>query len=385
MPVPRRRAVRSAAAAIALGALLGWPARHLPAQPAPASAQDAAEAVPEFRVDPDWPKPLPNAWIFGQVSGVAVDRHDQIWIVHRPRSLQERQVLAGREPPPAACCVAAPPVLVFDMSGNLLRAWGGPGAGYEWPESEHGIYVDAEDNVWLAGNGPRDHHLLKFTPDGQLRLQIGRAGASRGSNDTANLNRPADVEVDAAARELYVADGYGNRRVIVFDADTGAYRRHWGAYGERPHDEPLPPYEPGRPPSRSFGSPVHCVRLTRDGLVYVCDRVNNRVQVFRRDGTYVQEFFVARETRLNGAVADLVPSPDPGQRFLYAVDNTNGVARVLRRRDGEVLSAFGRMGRYAGQFMVPHNVAVDGQGNLYVTEVDTGQRVQRFRRADPQR
>ena len=245
--------------------------------------------------------------------------------------------------------------------------------------------MDAEDNVWLAGSGPRDHQILKFGQDGAFRLQIGRAGASRGSNDTENLNRPADVEVDAAARELYVADGYGNRRVVVFDADTGAYKRHWGAYGDRPHDDPLPSYDPARPPPRSFGSPVHCVRLTRDGLVYVCDRVNNRVQVFRRDGAFVREFFVARDTRLNGAVADVVPSPDPEQRFLYSVDNTNGLARVLRRRDGEVLSAFGRMGRYAGQFMVPHNVAVDGQGNLYVTEVDTGQRVQRFRRTDLQR
>jgi DNA-binding beta-propeller fold protein YncE len=173
--------------------------------------------------------------------------------------------------------------------------------------------------------------------------------------------------------------------VIVFDTETGRYKRHWGAYGEAPHDNPLPPFDPAQPASRSFGSPVHCVRLTHDGLVYVCDRVNNRVQVFRRDGSFVQEFFIARETRLNGAVADLVPSPDREQRFLYAVDNTNSLARVLRRRDGEVLSSFGRMGRYAGQFMVPHNVAVDSQGNLYVTEVDTGQRVQRFRRADPQR
>jgi DNA-binding beta-propeller fold protein YncE len=343
------------------------------------------EVPPDFQVDPFWPKPLPNNWIIGQVAGVAVDKRDHIWIIHRPASLAERQVLAGRNPPQTRCCVAAPPVLVFDMSGNLLRHWGGPGQGYEWPQSEHGIYVDANDFVWLAGNGPRDHQILKFALDGRFVMQIGRAGASQGSNDTQNLNRPADTEVDVAARELYVADGYGNRRVIVFDSETGAYKRHWGAYGERPQDGPMPAYDPSQPPSRSFANPVHCVRLTRDGLVYVCDRVNNRVQVFRRDGTFVQEFFIARETRLNGAVADLVPSPDPEQRFLYSVDNTNSEARVIRRRDGEVLSTFGRMGRYAGQFMVPHNVAVDSQGNIYISEVDTGQRVQRFRRADPQR
>lgn len=337
---------------------------------------------PGFEVDPYWPKALPNNWIFGQVAGAAVDRRDHIWIIHRPRSLQERQVMAGRDPKPTICCVAAPPVLVFDTAGNLLRAWGGPGDGFQWPESEHGIYVDDEDNVWLAGNGPRDHHLLKFTLDGRFQMQIGPAGAFTGSNDTANLNRPADTEVDIKTREIFVADGYGNRRVIVFNMDTGAYLRHWGAYGERPHDNPLPAYDPAAPPSRSFATPVHCVRLTRDGLVYVCDRVNNRVQVFRRDGSFVQEFFIARDTRLNGAVADLVPSRDEGQRFLFTVDNTNSVARVLRRSDGEVLATFGRMGRYAGQFMVPHNIAVDSMGNLYISEVDTGQRIQRFRRVE---
>ena len=355
---------------------------------APAIAHDASapeDVPPGFAVDPFWPKALPNNWIFGQVAGIAVDKRDHIWIVHRPASLQERQVLAGRTPQPTICCVAAPPVLVFDQAGNLLRSWGGPGQGYEWPQSEHGIYVDDEDNVWLAGNGPRDNQLLKFTLDGRFLMQIGRSGASQGSNDTQNLNRPADTEVDVRTREVFVADGYGNRRVVVYNMDTGAYLRHWGAYGERPHDNPLPAYDPAQPPSRSFGSPVHCVRLTRDGLVYVCDRVNNRVQVFRRDGTFVSEFFVARETRLNGAIADIVPSRDEQQRFLFSADNTNSVARVLRRRDGEVLSTFGRMGRYAGQFMVPHNVALDSGGNLYVSEVDTGQRVQRFRRMDQNR
>jgi DNA-binding beta-propeller fold protein YncE len=380
---PRRSWLRGLLAACAALALLATPglAQHALAQ----HAHDAAEVPPNFQVDPFWPKPLPNNWIIGAVAGVAVDRRDHIWIIHRPATLAPRQVLAATTPPQTLCCVAAPPVLVFDMSGNLVRAWGGPAQGFEWPQSEHGIYVDAEDNVWLAGNGPRDHQILKFSLDGRFRMQIGRAGASTGSNDTQNLNRPADTEVDVEARELFVADGYGNRRVVVFDTETGAYKRHWGAYGERPHDDPMPAFDPAQPPSRSFANPVHCVRLTRDNLVYVCDRVNNRVQVFRRDGTFVQEFFVARETRLNGAIADLVPSPDAGQRYLYSVDNTNSVARVLRRQDGQVLSTFGRMGRYAGQFMVPHNVAVDSQGNLYISEVDTGQRVQRFRRMDAQR
>jgi DNA-binding beta-propeller fold protein YncE len=386
MPHAARRIVRGLTALVlaisCAGAAAQAQAQRRPSPPNDTHGHAAPVLPPQFQVDPFWPKPLPNNWIIGQVAGVAVDRRDHIWIVHRPRSLAERQVLAGRNPPPARCCVAAPPVLVFDMSGNLLRHWGGPGQGYEWPESEHGIYVDANDHVWLAGNGPRDHQILKFTLDGRFLMQIGRAGASRGSNDTQNLNRPADAEVDAEARELYVADGYGNRRIVVFDSETGAYKRHWDAYGERPHDDPLPRYDPAQPPSCSFGSPVHCVRLTRDGLVYICDRVNNRVQVFRRDGTFVHEFFAARETRLNGAVADLVPSRDAEQRFLFSADNTNSVAQVIRRADGEELSTFGRMGRYAGQFMVPHNIAADSQGNLYISEVDTGQRVQRFRRVD---
>lgn len=359
--------------------------------PAGCAACGPIVAVPPgFQVDPFWPKALPNNWIIGAVAGVAVDKRDHIWIVHRPGTLAERQLLAARTPPATTCCVAAPPVLVFDMSGNLLRHWGGPGQGYDWPASEHGVYVDANDFVWLAGNGPKDHQILKFTLEGRFVMQIGRAGQSRGNSDTENLNRPADVEVDREARELYVADGYGNRRVIVFDSETGAYKRHWGAYGEPPVDDavaaygPASAYDPDRPPSRQFASPVHCVRLTRDGLVYVCDRTNDRYQVFRRDGTFVSEHFVAPRTRLNGSVADLVPSPDAGQRFLYSVDNSNGVARVIRRSDGEVLSTFGRPGRQAGQFHVPHNIAVDSQGNLYITEVDTGQRVQRFRRTDPQ-
>ncbi|MCI0756249.1 NHL repeat-containing protein [Teichococcus vastitatis] len=345
--------------------------------------------MPEFQVDPFWPKPLPNNWIIGAVAGVAVDKRDHIWIVQRPGTIAQRQLMAERNPPETNCCVRAPSVLVFDRQGNVLRHWGGPGPGYEWPEVEHGVYVDANDFVWLAGSGAKDHQLLKFTLDGQFVMQIGRSGQSRGNADTANLNRPADVEVDTEAREVYVADGYGNRRVIVFDSETGAYKRHWGAYGQPPVDGGpeayggTAAYTPGQPPSRQFASPVHCVRLTRDRQVYVCDRTNDRYQVFRRDGTFVSEHFIAPQTRLNGSVADLIPSLDPSQEFLFSVDNSNGVARVIRRRDGEVLSTFGRPGRWAGQFHVPHNIAQDSEGSLYISEVDNGQRVQRFVRRGP--
>jgi hypothetical protein len=352
---------------------------------AAASMAQTPNTTPQLQVDPFWPKPLPNDWVLGQVSGVAVDSRGHVWIVQRPSSLTERERGAEQNPPLGLCCRAAPPVLVFDHSGNLVRSWGGPGAGYEWPASEHGIYVDASDSVWLAGNGDNDSQILKFTLDGKFLLQIGRSGQSKGSNDTANLGSPADLFVDTAAHEVYVADGYRNRRVIVFDSETGAYKRHWGAYGDRPSDDATPPYDPSRPPSRQFGNPVHCVRPTNDDLVYVCDRVNNRVQIFRRDGTFVSEAFFERNTLLSGSVSELAFSPDAAQSFIYMVDGVNNELRIVDRASNEILARVGRAGRYAGQFHVVHNIAADAEGNVYTTEVNTGQRVQKFRRLDSPR
>ena len=313
---------------------------------------------------------------------MAVDKRGHVWIVQRPRSLSDRELGAQQKPPFSKCCVAAPPVLVFDQAGNLVRSWGGPGTGYEWPQSEHGVFVDGGDRVWLAGNGDKDSQILKFTIDGTFLLQIGRSGQSKGSNDTANLGSPADLHVDLAAREVYVADGYGNRRVIVFDSETGAYKRHWGAYGKTPSDAATPPYDPAAPPSQQFGRPVHCVRPAKDGLVYVCDRTNDRLQIFRKDGTFVSETFFEKETRLNGSVSEVAFSQDAGQRFLYMVDGVNNELRVVERSSLATLARIGRPGRYAGQFHAVHNVTVDQQGNVYTTEVNTGQRVQKFRRVN---
>ena len=345
-------------------------------------AQAQTPPAPRLQVDPFWPKELPNNWILGQVSGVAVDREGLVWIVHRPGSLSDREVGATQHPPGSKCCVAAPPVLAFDAAGNVVRSWGGPGGGYEWPEVEHGIHVDANGFVWLAGSGAKDAQILKFTRDGTFVMQIGRPGQSRGSNDVSNLGRPADVFADTAAREIYVADGYGNHRVIVFDSETGAYKRHWGAYGKPPSDEKLPAYDPARPPSPQFGNPVHCVRLTNDGLVYVCDRTNDRVQIFRKDGTFVAEHAFEPKTLLNGSVSELVFSPDPEQAFIFMVDGVNNELRIIERRSHATLARVGRPGRYAGQFHVVHNIAIDAQGNVYTAEVNTGQRVQKFRRLD---
>ena len=339
--------------------------------------QTAAPSATRYAVDPDWPKALPDKWLLGAVAGVAVDKRDHIWIIHRPGSFTDDEKAASFSPPRAACCVPAPSVVEFDADGNVLRSWGMAGAGFDFPKREHGIYVDQQDNVWIAGNHEQDHQVLKFTADGKFLLQIGKAGQTGGSNDTRLLGKPAHMELDAAANELYVADGYGNRRVIVFDATTGAYKRHWGAYGNKP-DDTKTSYDPAAPPSKQFGSPVHCVRLATDGLVYVCDRENNRIQVFRKSGEFVREIFLAKETRLIGSVWDMVLSTDPNQTYIYVADGANNQVHVLSRETGVEVSSFGRNGRMAGQFHWVHNIAIDSKGNIFTAEVDTGKRLQRF-------
>lgn len=332
-------------------------------------------AGPAYAVDPYWPKPLPNAWLLGQVAGIATDKNQTIWVIHRPNTLTEDERGATLKPPRSNCCTPAPPVLQFDANGQLLQAWGGPGAGYEWPKNEHGIYADPEGNIWLGGNDAKDHMILKFTAQGKFLMQIGRAGQSEGSLSTTQLGRPAHMEMDVAARELYVADGYQNRRIVVFDADTGAFKRMWGAYGQAPQDGPFPNYDPQAP---YFGNPVHCVRLMRDGTVLVCDRMNNRIQVFTKEGKFLRQMVFEANTRGSGSVWDLVASEDPSQTYLMIADGTNNEVRIVRRETGEVVGTLGRSGRQAGDFHWVHNIAIDAQGNLYTAEVDTGKRAQKF-------
>jgi len=339
-----------------------------------------AEDVPRFAVEPFWPKPLPDNWILGQVAGAAVGSNDHVWVIHRPLTLLDDEKGAMEAPPATKCCSPAPPVLEFDSDGNLLRSWGGPGPNYDWPKNEHGIFIDHDRNVWLAGNDPTDHQILKFTPDGHFLKQIGKAGLTGGSNSETELGRPAHMVIDEAAHELYVADGYLNHRVIVFDSVTGVYKRHWGAYGHRPSDGKLPPYRPNAPPPEQFATPVHCVRISHDGLVYVCDRTNDRIQVFHKDGTFVREFHVEPQTLANGSVWDLVLSEDTDERYIFLADGSNEQIVTLDRATGEPLSSFGRGGRMAGQFKWVHNIAIDSAGNLYTAEVGFGRRVQKFKR-----
>jgi DNA-binding beta-propeller fold protein YncE len=354
-------------------------------------AADRIVSAPYFDVDPLWPKPMPNHWMLGSAVGVSVDDRDHVWIVHRPASLADNEKGLDLKPPTGECCSAAPHVLEFDADGTLVGHWGGPGQGYEWPSSAHGITVDYKGNVWIGGNGAGDAQVLKFTRGGQLVLQLGKADARKGPNDEKgqptyaggshdprNFGRAAKIFVDPKTNEAYIADGYLNKRVAVIDADTGALKRYWGAYGNRPDDASPGPYKPEAPPAQQFRNPVHCADLSTDGLVYVCDRVNNRLQVFTPDGTFVKETFLGKNSLSEGAVWDVAFSRDPQQTFLYVADGRNMKIRVLRRDTLEELTAFGDGGRQPGQFYGVHSIATDSQGNIYTTETYEGKRLQKF-------
>jgi DNA-binding beta-propeller fold protein YncE len=351
-----------------------------------------AGQAPYFEVDPLWPKPLPNHWLLGSAIGVSVDERDHVWIIHRSSAtLGNNEKGLELKPPTGECCAGAPPVLEFDPEGNLVSHWGGPGEGYEWPASNHGITIDHKGNVWIGGNGPEDAQVLKFTRAGKFLLQIGKSGARQGpndakgqptyvggSNDQMAFGRVAKIFVDPTANEAYLADGYLNKRVAIVDADTGKLKRYWGAYGNKPDDTNLGPYKPEAPPAQQFRNPVHCADLSRDGFVYVCDRQNNRLQVFTKEGKFVKEAFFAKNSLSEGSVWDVAFSRDPGQTYIFLADGRNMKIRVLRRDTLEELTSFGDGGRQPGQFYAVHSIATDSKGNLYTTETYEGKRLQKF-------
>jgi DNA-binding beta-propeller fold protein YncE len=343
-----------------------------------ASQDQAMVQAPRFEVDPLWPKPLPNNWRMGMTIGVSVDAQDHVWIIHRPDTLAPKEHYADANPPGATCCKAAPPVLEFDQAGNLIGHWGGPGEGYEWPVSNHGITVDYKGYVWIGGNGKGDAQVLKFTQDGKFLLQIGRHGEGKGSLDEANLGGPAKLFVDKATDELYVADGYQNKRVIVFDANTGKFKRLWGAYGHKPDDANLGRYNPDAPLAQQFRNPVHCAELAHDGLLYVCDRPNDRIQVFKADGTFVKEQRIAPRTLGDGSVWDIAFSKDPDQKYIFLADGANEKIYVIDRQSLQIITQFGQGGRQPGEFFAVHSIATDSKGNIYTTETYEGKRLQKF-------
>jgi hypothetical protein len=386
--VTRNRSLWISAAYLGLLTVLG--AAHAALERAALAQSKTAVQAPRFEVDPFWPRPLPNHWVLGQTIGAWVDDQDVVWIVHRSSATladneKALELKAGE------CCAGAPPVLAFDRQGNLVRSWGGPGSGYDWPASNHGIFVDHTGSVWIGGNGPGDSHIVKFTRDGKFMAQYGKPNARRGPNnaqgqptfaggsaDQSSFGRVAKIFVEPRANEAFIADGYLNKRVAVLDASTGKLKRFWGAYGKPPDDANLGAYDPAAAPAPQFRNPVHCADVSNDGLVYVCDRVNDRLQVFKPDGTFVREVFIAKNTKASGSVWDVAFSRDPQQRFLYVLDGINNRVYILQRDTMEVLTSFGDGGRQPGQFYGVHSIAVDSQGNIYTTETWEGKRLQKF-------
>ena len=394
----KQRATILAFPILLVGMLVGW------SQVGAQERRGGVEMIPEFEWDPAWPKPYPNNWIMGNIGALFVDKRDHVWMVQRPSSttsLAERFGLTGE----ALCCFPAPPVIEFDPAGNIVQAWGpihdGRGKfldkpqplSYDlenWPTSEHGLSVDHEGNVWIDSQSPPSQ-LVKLTGDGKkLLLRIGKQ-ESRNGNDTENLGGPTGIIVDPKTNEVFVGDGYRNRRVIVFDATTGAYKRHWGAYGKPPIDEKAPStadvikdrasgmgarYEPDVR-RRQFDH-VHCLAEDKDGLLWVCDRANNRIQIFRKDGTLVREGYVAPETRAFGSLLSIAFSHDPDQQFVYVGDGPNHRVWILRRSDLATIGSFGQGGRQGGQFILVHTLGVDSKGNIYVGETVDGNKIQKF-------
>lgn len=344
------------------------------AKPAPGSP--TSENLPIYEVDPTWPPTLPNDWIWGDIRGLFVDDDDHLWVLHMPSSLTPQEIGAETDPPIADCCFAAPPVLELDPEGKVLRTWGGPGEGYTWYDQEHGIYIDHNGFVWTGtSNG---FHVMKFTKDGEHLLTIGEPGVNKGSNDPDHLGGPANFYVEPETNEVFIADGYRNRRVVVYDAATGKYLRHWGAYGKQPDDD----YEYEYPvrvddPPRQFRT-VHGIVGSKDGLIYVADRRGNRIQVFRQNGEYLMERFVRPETGGSGTGFTLQFSRDPKQSILYLMDGTNQRIWLLRREDLKILDRFGRPGRQSGQFIRAHMIAIDSNNRMYTGEAGNGRRVQRW-------
>ncbi|MCX7279978.1 MAG: hypothetical protein NTX21_00085 [Alphaproteobacteria bacterium] len=362
--------------------------------------------VPKFEADPFWPKPLPNNWRLAMVIGLSMDAKDNVWIVHRPQTLEQKESYATRGE--ADCCTAAPDVLAFDPAGNLIKHWGRDevrGNGHDWPSSNHGITVAPDGNIWLGGNGAyqpmaapgsaaqfsappnvvpplyagggvgqyHDSFILRFTPDGKYLGQIGKANGSKGSLDTENVRGVAQIRFKD--NEIFLADGYGNKRVSVWDATTLKFKRMWGAYGHKPDDTPIPHYDVNSP---QFGNPMHCAQPSNDGLIYACDRTNNRIQVFKTDGTYVKQFAMEVNTKGDGSMWEIAFSRDPAQKFMYISDGANEKIHVLDRQTMKELYSFGGGGRGPGQFYAVHSIVTDSKGNIYTTETYRGQRVQKF-------
>ena len=362
-------------------------------------AQTPAPA-PEYRVDPFWPRPLPTMtdgdglarqWVTGMVGASCIDSHDHIITVNRGF------LPDGLLPQEGSQSIPSPPVILYDTDGNVAGSWGDPtltpaGAAAVLPHGIHGCVADEMDNIWIAGNS--DGVVQKWTHDGsQMLLQIGTKGVCDGpptlnpnsphptcgepGNNSSRtlLNAPADVAIDpnpdpvtGERGSVYIADGYGNHRIVVFDRD-GNYLRQWGSAGSGD----------GQFVEGGGGHP-HCVVLGNDGLVYACDRGQNRVQVFDREGNLQRIIRIdpAEYGEATLRATDLELSRDAEQRFLFVVDLGSNRIWILERETGEIAGSIGGSGHMAGEFTFPHTLVTDSDGNLYAAETVGGRRNQKF-------
>jgi hypothetical protein len=335
--------------------------------------------APRFEVDPMWPQPLPNHWVLGNVIGVGVDDRDHVFIVHRNDTFDPTAEI-GAANKLSECCVPAPPVLEFDPAGKLVASWGGQprDSQYIWPASNHGVAIDNKGNVWIGGNGAGDSHILKFTHDGKFLQQIGIPGKPTNSLDSTYFGRVAKISFDIKNNEAFVADGYANHRVAVLDMGTGKMKRFWGAYGNVPSDSNYGPYNPDVPLIPQFRTPVHCAEPSVDGLVYVCDRPNNRIQVFEKSGKFVKEKQIKPRTLGDGAVWDIAFSKDAAQKYIFLADGKNERIYVMDRQSLDIITEFGDGGRQPGMWFAVHSIATDSKGNIFTTETYEGKRLQKF-------
>jgi DNA-binding beta-propeller fold protein YncE len=341
-------------------------------------AEQKPSGAPTFTVDPSWPQEFPNHWILGSITGVFVDSQDHVWMTHLPETLTEEELYEEQTPPMGTCCKAAPVVIELDQNGKVVQGWGKGDKDNptDWPRNPHGIFVDHNDFVWVGTH--MHHRVMKFTRQGKLVMTIGQYDKNAGSNDTTLLGGPSGIWVDPKTNEVFISDGYRNRRVVVFD-QNGKYLRHWGAYGEKPDDSEK--FDPKTMTSgalpKQFSTP-HGITGSTDGKIYVADRRGNRIQVFEQSGKFVAEKIIAPATLSSGSAFVPVLSKDRQQQWLYLADGTNHKIWILRRSDLEIVGEFGRGGRQLGQFLRPHGMSIDSKGNLYVGEASTGRRVQRF-------
>lgn len=356
---------------------------------APAMAQ-ADPKPPAYKYDPTWPKQLPNKWIFTGITGVTVDSHGNVWMLQRSEGGPDNNYYAEAKPPIGDCCVHAPSVIAFNPAGDVIHAWGGTGYVPGWPLQEHTILVDSKDNVWVGGNAAGDV-FLQFTKEGKLIKEWGKRGPlfeglavkmTMNNQQTDHLMRgTASAVLDEPNKELILADGYLNKRILVYDLETAQFKRGWGAYGKKLADLTnvwAPPRKPNEPPRPDFSPSIHCVITSNEGLIYACDRNGNRVQVFKKDGTFVKEYIIKPETLANGSVAGLAFSADPKQTWMFVTDMIDATIWIVNRESGKIAGQIGQKGPQGGNFGQPHVSAGDKNGNIYVGEIGGWPRLQKF-------